>query len=70
MELENRSFILSQVAAAKDVFVRFPAGHYIYPLRYLLPASLPPSSDPVIRVKDESYSTAQVSFHSHVKLYG
>ncbi|AYU81306.1 hypothetical_protein [Leishmania infantum] len=35
--------ILSQVAAAEGVFVRFPASRYMYPLGYLLPASRPPS---------------------------
>ncbi|TPP41509.1 hypothetical protein CGC20_3595 [Leishmania donovani] len=30
--------ILSQVAAAEGVFVRFPASRYMYPLGYLLPA--------------------------------
>lgn len=69
MEPQNRSFIVSQVAAAEGVNVRFPAGHFVYPFRFLLPASLPPSYNTGIHVKDGQYSNSQAALHYYVKVY-
>lgn len=66
---QNHSFAVSQLAAEEGVSVRFPAGHYVYPFRFLLPPALPPSYDTGICVKDGQYSNSQAALHYYVKVY-
>ncbi|KPA78943.1 putative arrestin domain-containing protein [Leptomonas pyrrhocoris] len=66
---QNRSFAVSQLAAEEGVSVRFPAGHYVYPFRFLLSASLPPNYDTGICVKDSQFSNSQAVLHYYVKVY-
>jgi hypothetical protein len=66
---QNYSLALSQVAAEEGVSVRFPAGHYVYPFRFLLPLSLPPNYDTGICVKDGQFSNSQAALHYYVKVY-
>lgn len=69
VEAQNRSFAVSQIATEEGVSVRFPAGHYVYPFRFLLPTALPPNYDTGICVKDSQYSNSQAALHYYVKVY-
>ncbi|KPI83787.1 hypothetical protein ABL78_7169 [Leptomonas seymouri] len=63
------SFAVSRTAAEEGVPVWFPAGHYVYPFRFLLPTSLPPNYDTGVCVKDDQFSNSRAALHYYVKLY-
>lgn len=66
---QNQSFAVSRLAAEEGVSVRFPAGHYVYPFRFLLPTALPPNYDTGICVKDGQFSNSQAALRYYVKIY-
>lgn len=48
--------------------VTFPAGKYIYPFHFLLPAGLPPSYSTGMCVKNKQYSNSQARVYYYVKV--
>lgn len=48
--------------------VTFPAGKYIYPFHFLLPAGLPPSYSTGMCVKNKQYSNSQARLYYYVKV--
>lgn len=48
--------------------VTFPAGKYIYPFHFLLPAGLPPSYSTGMCVKNKQYSNSEARVYYYVKV--
>lgn len=67
--VQSRSCATSQLAAEEGVCVTFPAGHFVYPFRFLLPTTLPPSYNTGMCVKEGQHSNSQAMLGYYVKVY-